>query len=1205
MVEPQSDYHLISSNAQPMMASPVPEPLKAIKSISDLESLDLKSTFKSPKQELEDIFNYLYLFKPFSITTPFQGTCFQFTKDSSRVFFGSREGKIGVARLDTKQMIAEIELGAEQIWWIALANNDSVIYSGGASGVIKKFLVNDSKQLSEFRGHTREVNVILISNDEKYMYSAGDDGKIIQWDLINGENEFKILIEKPIHKFLGMDISEDNKFLAAVIANNVLVYDLEKYEMIEEINEILMDYLWSVNISPDNQFINVGSNSGVLIIIKFGTWEILKKIRIHENTIRSLKSSKDSAFIATASYDKNIKIFDIRGNNFGLELTGHTEWIKSLEILDDNRTIVSMSDDKTIRSWTIPRFDFYKMFELPYSVDFFSEMVQCSSNQDILIIFTKTSIFNIELPTLKYTNLQNDSMQRYIFAYNKIDDIIIFIFESYINLQKDTEAMENTIFDYKGSSLELVRKSKARFHGVGSIKFSHDYKMLVVGEHHRITLLNYPDYTVIHSFLSHKGVVMLISITYDKKYMYSADHEGQMKSYNLSLLSELKTLNQQDDPKVTQILECPNNEFFITFDSSENIHLWSTSKELKLWSKNIPGVKQKKFDNYSGSLFLMFDFKLVSLNIPSMESEFELTSETPMTGFSFSPDNSKISILTEDEVTVYQNPHNCSQISAFGDVKKIFDFYQYIGSLMSSKQHPYDSQFNSWILEPFHINMLHIYTYLGHEEYMQQAINDNISFIVSRSGYSPLDICLELNYVEGIDMLYKKLKKSSLENPFFLTLIEKSISRICSDRSERNTKILNLSFPESIDKSLHKFSHAAGSLPIIERTDLIFTDENHFTELIPFSVEGQPVVFNQTYFRVCLVPGAVKSIQLTEAILETENDRIFSTKFVEILLNEKWRQVRKVLWAQALVYFVYLFSLSYFSVMADFIFLIIAFGVNIILLLYELRQLAAGWSYFKDVWNYLDLITTVMMALMFVLCYLGKESDSLTSVVLIFSWARGISYFRIIKQTRYYINLLRNVMVDILPFLSIVLYSTLAFAMIFQTLDSKNPGFSSSFSMTWEMNIGGFNTEGFNGLTYFYFFLHSVLNPILMLNLLISIMSFSFEQVNSNVEVADAKELASMILEGENVFFWNRDRQDMSFLHVCQAVEREQSPDDINFMIKVMKKRISMITVNQDNVLKEVLDMKNAIGSIESTQETISKDIKSLLAVLAPNNEDD
>ena len=1191
MVESTEDYKALPESAPKLARMSIADIKSSASLCRSIESYDFKSYSKSLKQEIDELLDYLYHFKPLSISTPFKGTCFQISNIDSRIYFGSREGKIGVADLDRKQIIADIDLNEKSLWWIALSNDDLFLYSAGRSTIISKFQASDMKLVNQYKYHTDEINVICLTNDGKFMYSVGDDGMLVEWDLVKDDGSFRVLIEVPDLTFSGMHLSENQEWLALVGGSRILIYDRLNDKFIRDLTNEDFDYLWSVCIVPSNEFVVFGNNEGYLFVYDLRTWEQVANLNFHSATIRAIRCTSDSRFIITASYDNMIHVFNLKDINEGLQLIGHTDWIKSLAVLEDDCTLVSMSDDKTIRAWSLPRFDFYtsKPYITPANSN--QQILSCSSDPSILIFLDHNSISSLNLESSLRRSFSNLSNQKFISAYNKAEDILVIIFVEYFKLSADTAQKDFKINEFKGSNLDKIKESTGSFHGVFCMKFSQDFKILAVGEHHRVTLLNFPDYTVKHSFLSHKERVRDISFSFDSKFMFSYDDGGQFKSYDLENLIELKTLIDQKDEKL-KLADCLNEEYLVTYDPNQNLQLWSISKLSVIWSAKVEFLNEVSFDREYNSMLVLNNGKITVFTVPSMEVEYEIETEESIDSFCLSYDNTKIHTISSNKIITYENPNRCNKLAAFGDIRKIHSFFQYLGSLLSSKSSAYDPSFNSWILEPFHINMLHIYMYLGLESHIVQAINDGIGFLVSRSGYSPLDICLELNYNPGIELLYRKIKKSSLSNPLFLSLMENSISGLCSDQSETNFKIINLLLTTSIDKNLHKFTHTDQSTPIVIETSSVFSGNSDFSQLVPYANEGQPIEFKQTYFKVCLVPGATKSIELTEAILDTDNDKIFLTSFVQVLLNEKWKEVRIVLWIQAFVYVVYLFCLSYYSVTGTDLFLIFAFGINILLLFYELRQLASGWSYFKDVWNFIDLITTVMMAVMFFISFQSAGPDSLTSVVLLFSWVRGISYFRIIKKTRYYINLLRNVLVDIMPFMFILLYSTLAFSVIFEVLDIENSSFTSSFSVIWEMNIGGFNTEKYSGLVYFYFFLHSVLNPILMLNLLISIMSFTFDQVNSNVQVADGKELASMILEGENVFFWNRNSTQMSYIHVCQAIEPLKTSDDLNFLIKTVKKKISIVARKQDEVSNNVENLGEIAKRLEAKHDSMAQTLE-------------
>ena len=71
------------------------------------------------------------------------------------------------------------------------------------------------------------------------------------------------------------------------------------------------------------------------------------------------------------------------------------------------------------------------------------------------------------------------------------------------------------------------------------------------------------------------------------------------------------------------------------------------------------------------------------------------------------------------------------------------------------------------------------------------------------------------------------------------------------------------------------------------------------------------------------------------------------------------------------------------------------------------------------------------------------EGTEILALILFVSLLRGLSYFRLLKITRYYVNLIYEVFFDIVPFLTILCYSTLGFSFIFRTLmGNDNPDFS-------------------------------------------------------------------------------------------------------------------------------------------------------------------
>ena len=1181
--------------------------------VPNVESLGYMQVSRSLQEEMQNITTYLSDYKPSQIVAPFKGTSLLMSKDKTKFFFASREGRIAIARIENKEILLDVALKEGAIWTIAVYANDKYLFSGGEGGHIKKFLLEDLSQIDTLEGHTSEVNAILITSDEKTMYSTGDDKTVLMWDItIKSPRPTQLYAHNGV--VYGLDLSADNRFLASVSGDrSVLIYDLHHREIFKSLTDTIFGTTWCVKITQFNTYLAFGDDQANVYLYKFGTWERLKILKGHASRVRCMSATSDERFIITGGIDWKIFVWDIAENRPGLELKGHGEWVKAIIVSEDDKFLYSMSDDCSIKTWRLPNFDNYNILE--GEITFRAPDVMSIGNRypENIYFVNKEYYGKIDRSNANKCSAVGIRTEVAVvtFAINPISDVLCVVTVMEDNKKHYYNSHVESDYDfllYDPLDLTVRKKLSVMSEGIHTAKYSLDGKLLLVGENFRCTVYNAETLKPYHIFRSHISNVMSIVQTPNEKYLFSGDDKGYIKSYDFENMTEIKTLWEPNAEEVKTLLTSSDSEYLIAVHAKMMVKIWATSKMIKVNSISLENTLQIEFPRHSSLLYCMYKNSIKAINFPSLTTCFIIKFENKIEKFAFSYNNDEeMVVYSETETIIYTNPLCCKTVCAYGNPRLVNDYFQYVGRLTSGKLNIYSDFANDWILEPFHINIMHLYAYCNRHDLLEKCVKDGTGFFVSKSGYSPLDICLEMNHEASLNFFYKYIKNNSKNNPLFLTTLGNSLNRIIQNLYGKSYRFLDIILTKSNDSTLNKYHHTRKGLPIVVLSNTLFMErERSFMRPEEYTSDGQSIEFLQTYFKINMVPGSLESIDFLNTIIYTDNNKIFSSKFIQIILDKKWMKIRKVLYLQAVLYIAYLTLLSAYSSLNTLTLLQATFALNIVLIIYEVCQIITGGiNYLKNPWNYLDLIRAFFCTLMFLEVQFNFEFyiDFLVAFVLFVSYSRGVVNFRIIKITRYYINLIYQVLIYIFPFLTILYYSTIAFSLIFGRLQFENDTYSNFIRTAWEINLGGFDTTGYDQLMYLAFFICGLMNPTILLNLLISIMSKIFADVNSNILVADGKELAGMVLEGELFYFWNRNKTTRHHLHVCALQDIQTNQDDITAGISSLKVKVLNLTRGQarimenlDRLEKDRIDDKN---EYKEDQEEIKEMIKTVLKSLS------
>jgi len=97
----------------------------------------------------------------------------------------------------------------------------------------------------------------------------------------------------------------------------------------------------------------IGLYSGYIVILNAITGIQMAILSGHKNSVRSLVFSLDGTSLVSGSEDMTIKLWDMQTGGVVRTFQGHTGWVVSVSISADHTTIASASHDRTIQLWNI------------------------------------------------------------------------------------------------------------------------------------------------------------------------------------------------------------------------------------------------------------------------------------------------------------------------------------------------------------------------------------------------------------------------------------------------------------------------------------------------------------------------------------------------------------------------------------------------------------------------------------------------------------------------------------------------------------------------------------------------------------------------------------------------------------------------------------------------------------------------------------
>ncbi|KAK6453871.1 WD40-repeat-containing domain protein [Scheffersomyces xylosifermentans] len=246
--------------------------------------------------------------------------CATFHASSNLLVVGFYNGEFRLYELPDFNLIQQLSMGQNAVDTVSINNSGEWLAFGSSKlGQLLVYEWQSESYILKQQGHFDSTNALCYSPDGSRVVTASDDGKIKIWDVISGF----CLMTFTEHTSSVTDVKFAKKgqvLFSSSLDGTIRAWDLIRFRNFRVFTATERIQFNSLAVDPSGEVVVAGSQDTFEIYVwSVQTAQLLDSLTGHEGPISCLAFGQENSVLASASWDKTIRIWNIFGRSQTVE----------------------------------------------------------------------------------------------------------------------------------------------------------------------------------------------------------------------------------------------------------------------------------------------------------------------------------------------------------------------------------------------------------------------------------------------------------------------------------------------------------------------------------------------------------------------------------------------------------------------------------------------------------------------------------------------------------------------------------------------------------------------------------------------------------------------------------------------------------------------------------------------------------------------